>query len=333
MNPTVSVIIPCYNQARFLPECIASLQAQTYPHWEAVIVNDGSPDDTRAVALKLSEGEPRVRYVEQENRGLSGARNSGTAQSHGVYLQYLDSDDILEPDKLRYQVEFLERRLEVGIVYGDVRYFRTEAPWERTSGPSLGEDDNPWIARFWKEEGSLLAKLARYNLMTVNCPLIRRSVMQRIGPWNEKLGALEDWEYWIRCAAAGVVFEFANPPQTLALVRQHALSMTQEQARMLQGAFDLRVAVAGAFIKHSCYSDVLKMALYLADALGEQGRASRYLRLFRAFTHRHARREIAKSYFLSPLSVGNKANIWLKRKVPWPIQKMLTRIAGKGAPK
>lgn len=326
MNPTVSVIIPCFNQARFLPDCIASLQAQTYPHWEAIIVNDGSPDNTREMALRLRAGEPRIRYIEQKNRGLSGARNSGVTESRGIFLQFLDSDDVLESDKLRYQVEFLQRRPEIGIVYGDARYFRTEAPWERTLGPYTREEGNPWIPQLWKANGDLLSKLTRSNLMAVNCPLIRRNVMEHIGPWNEKLGALEDWEYWIRCADAGVAFEFSDHPQTLALVRLHALSMTKESAHMLKGAFDFRIATASIFSKLDCYADSLKVAIYFADTLGGHERGLRYRQLFGAFTQSSARREIAKAYFLGPHSA---MSTWWEKTVPWPIQKILARIAGR----
>lgn len=329
MNPTVSIIIPCFNQACFLSDCIASLQAQTYPYWEAIIVNDGSPDDTREVALKLREGEPRLRYIEQENHGLSGARNSGMAESRGAYLQFLDSDDALEPDKLRYQVEFLQHRPETGIVFGDARYFRTGAPLERTLGPYAREDGKPWMPKLWKAKGSLLSKLARHNLMAVNCPLVRRDVIERIGPWNETLGALEDWEYWVRCATAGIVYEFADHPGTLALVRLHEQSMTKESTRMLKAAFDFRIATAGAFSELDCSPNNLRMALRAAEALGKQGRSLRYRKLFRAFTHGSARREIVRGYLLGRHSAIGYVSALLKRTVPWPIQRMLARIGGK----
>lgn len=331
--PLVSVIIPCFNQARFLPDCIASLQAQTYPHWEAIIVNDGSPDNTRDVALKLCKTEPRIRYIEQENRGLSGARNSGVAESRGGFLQFLDSDDVLESDKLRYQVEFLQRRPEIGIVYSDARYFKTEAPWERALSPRLEENASPWIPQLWKANGDLLSKLARENIMAVNCPLVRRSVMERIGPWNENLGALEDWEYWIRCAGAGVAFEFSDHPRTFALVRLHELSMTKESTRMLKASFDLRILTANAFSKLDCYYEILKMALYLADILESKGRSSRYWKLFWAFTHRSARYRIINAYLVGPSSLIKKMSVWYERIVPWPIQKMLMRKADKASHK
>jgi glycosyltransferase involved in cell wall biosynthesis len=329
MTPLISVIIPCFNQAHFLSDCIASLQAQSYPHWEAIIVNDGSPDDTREVALKLQEREPRLRYIEQENRGLSGARNSGISESRGAYLQFLDSDDTLEPDKLRYQIEFLEQRPEIGIVFGDARYFRTEAPLERTLGPYVGADGEPWIPKLWKAKGSLLSKLARHNLMAVNCPLVRRDVIERLGPWNETLCALEDWEYWVRCAAAGIVFEFTDHPGTHALVRLHQQSMTKESTRMLKAAFDFRVTSAGLFGEHDYNPNNLKIAMRAAETLGKQGRASRYRKLFSAFTYESARRETIRGYLLGHNSAIGQAGALFRRTVPWPIQRLLARIGGK----
>ncbi|MBK6637720.1 MAG: glycosyltransferase family 2 protein [Rhodocyclaceae bacterium] len=106
--PLVSVIVPCYNQGRFLEEAIASLIAQTYPKWECLIINDGSTDDTRQVALELARTEPRIRLFEQANCGLAAARNSGLREARGDYIQLLDADDELLPDKFATQVALLQ---------------------------------------------------------------------------------------------------------------------------------------------------------------------------------------------------------------------------------
>ena len=95
MKPAVSVIIPCYNHAHYLCRAVQSVLAQTYADWEAIIVDDGSTDNTREVATRFSD--PRVRYIYQENRGLSAARNTGISAAQGSYLAFLDADDELEP--------------------------------------------------------------------------------------------------------------------------------------------------------------------------------------------------------------------------------------------
>src|ERR671914_179204 len=92
----VSVVIPCYNQAHFLGEAIESVLAQNYPHFEVVVIDDGSTDNTSEVASRY----PGVRCIRQENQGLAGARNTGIRHSSGSYLVFLDSDDRLLPDAL-----------------------------------------------------------------------------------------------------------------------------------------------------------------------------------------------------------------------------------------
>src|ERR1700761_1458333 len=106
-DPLVSVIIPCYKQAQYLPEAVESVLAQTYPHVETIVVNDGSPDDTEAVAGRYGD---RIRYVWRPNGGISAARNTGITQARGAYLKFLDSDDLLHPEQIARQMEALAGR-------------------------------------------------------------------------------------------------------------------------------------------------------------------------------------------------------------------------------
>ena len=101
MNNKISIIVPCYNQAQYLDECLQSVLEQTYENWECIIVNDGSPDDTEVVAKKWLEKDNRFQYLYKKNGGLSSARNAGIKQAKGVYIQLLDSDDLLQKDKLK----------------------------------------------------------------------------------------------------------------------------------------------------------------------------------------------------------------------------------------
>jgi len=243
MTPLVSIIIPCYNQARFLPECIASLQAQTYVHWEAIIINDGSSDDTREVALDWCARDSRLRYVEQTNGGACGARNSGLREAKGELVQFLDADDQLEPDKFRTQVEFLELHPEIDIVFGDARYFTTDKPELRDYGVYAHGKEEPWIPALWQAPGTPLEKLLTRNLFPINCPLARRNVFRVVGEWNVRLERLQDWEYWIRCAAANMSIDFYNAPNSMALIRWHAASMTHDAAKGDRASLVMRIAV------------------------------------------------------------------------------------------
>ena len=100
-QPLVSIIIPCYRQAHLLPQAVDSALGQTYPHVEVLVVNDGSDDNTEEVATGYGD---RIRYIHQQNRGLSGARNTGIRHAQGAYLKFLDSDDHLHPETLAWQV-------------------------------------------------------------------------------------------------------------------------------------------------------------------------------------------------------------------------------------
>ncbi len=100
MDVKVSVIIPCYNQAFFLKEAVASVLAQTYTNWECIIINDGSTDNTEEVTKELIKDDGRFIYKKQINKGLPGARNAGLELCTGEFIQLLDADDALHPQKL-----------------------------------------------------------------------------------------------------------------------------------------------------------------------------------------------------------------------------------------
>ncbi|HEY2743031.1 MAG TPA: glycosyltransferase family 2 protein [Polyangia bacterium] len=227
-RPLVSVIVPAFNYGRFLAETLASVQAQTHEQWECIVVDDGSTDDTWQVALAAAHADPRIRYLRRCNGGLSAARNSGLRVARGVYVQLLDADDAIERHKLETQVDFLSRRPDVGIVYGGVRYFDSDSGAKRRGLFA----DVDWMPRISGDGERLLRTLLRANIMVVNSPLARRAVFDRVGPFDETLTSLEDWDYWLRCALAGVWLEYHDAADTRALVRVHRRSMSQNRLEM-----------------------------------------------------------------------------------------------------
>src|SRR6185295_4472891 len=118
----VSVIIPTYNRQEFVGVSIASALAQTYPNFEAIVVDDGSTDATRAEVSRFTD--PRVRYYYKANGGLSSARNFGLDQSAGEFIAFLDSDDLWRPWKLAAQIELFRRHPDVGMSWSDMSTFR-----------------------------------------------------------------------------------------------------------------------------------------------------------------------------------------------------------------
>src|SRR5665213_2493915 len=120
MDSKISVIIPCYNQAHFLNESVDSVLAQTYTNWECLIVNDGSTDNTERVAIACAEKDNRIKYIKKENGGLSSARNKGLDEVTGDYIQFLDSDDMITPDK--FQMSLMNGN-DADVIIADFKMF------------------------------------------------------------------------------------------------------------------------------------------------------------------------------------------------------------------
>jgi len=244
----VSVIIPCYNDGRYLADAVDSVLAQSYRPVEVIVVDDGSTDNTADVARCYCD---RVRLIQIPNSGPAAARNAGLRAASGEYVQFLDADDRLERRKLEHQVAFLDAEPQVGIVYGDVRYFSSDRLGARRLAlrgePSGSNAHQSWVATLAADTRPVLAKLLDQNICPVNCPLIRRDVISRVGLWNERLRAMEDWEYWLRCAAAGVAFAYNSEPETMALVRARGDSLSTDRVRMSRCTVEARIAV-GSFL-------------------------------------------------------------------------------------
>ncbi|MBO0357370.1 glycosyltransferase [Hymenobacter sp. BT186] len=228
----VSIIIPCYNYGWLLPETLDSVLTQTYPHWECIIIDDGSTDNSRAVGEEYQARDTRFRYIYQENKGMSAARNTGVAAAKGQYIQFLDSDDLLVPRKLETQVLLLEAHPEVDIVYGDVRCFRQGQP--DSLSRSFDMQDSAWMPEVSGCGAVMINALVKKNIMAVNAALIRRELLQRVGPVAEHLRSVEDWEYWVRCALAGACFLYDGNPAAWALVRVHPTSTSHNMLRMYE---------------------------------------------------------------------------------------------------
>ncbi len=115
-TPLISIIVPCYKQAHFLKESLQSVLEQTYGHWECIIVNDGSPDNTGKVATEWCRKDARFKYLYKENGGLSSARNVGIEASKGTFILPLDADDLLHKNYLKYLVPVLKGDQKLAIV-------------------------------------------------------------------------------------------------------------------------------------------------------------------------------------------------------------------------
>jgi GT2 family glycosyltransferase len=228
----VTIIIPCYNYGWLLAETLDSVLGQTYPHWECIIIDDGSTDTTSAVAQAYQKRDSRFRYYYQANAGMSAARNHGLAIAKGNFVQFLDADDLLVPTKLCVQTSYLRATPDADLVYGDVRYFRHGAPTIHSRSFDMKNDT--WMAKVHGNDEALLNTVVEKNIMVMNAPLIRMEMLRRIGNFSEDLRAMEDWEFWVRCAVGGVKFHYDATPDAWALVRIHPTSTSQNTNRMAQ---------------------------------------------------------------------------------------------------
>ena len=233
---TVSVIIPAFNYGRFITRTIESLQAQTLTDWECLVVDDGSTDDTAQAVAAISATDTRVRYLYQRNSGPSATRNAGVRATTGMFVQFLDADDLIGPGKLERQVGILASRPEVDLVYGETRYFKDAA---------VDSARIEWDGRLSTVSGSqepLLNALVRGNIMVIQAPLIRRRLLERVGGFDPEFRTVEDWECWIRCALSGAMFlhDSGAGPDCRSYVRVHGASVSNDREAMLRAAILVR---------------------------------------------------------------------------------------------
>jgi glycosyltransferase involved in cell wall biosynthesis len=244
---TVSVIIPTRDYGRYIGEAIESLQHQGDVDWDCVVVDDGSTDDTAGIVSALAASDSRIAYLAQAAAGPSAARNAGLAATTGEFVQFLDADDFLGPRKLQHQLEVFARHPEADIVYGAVRYFVEGVPGDSEENAGRRWIDGPELLPAPGPGASVLATLVDDNFMVIEAPLIRRSLVERIGGFDARIRRLEDWECWLRCALAGAYFlhDGSTDPAALPCVRVHRASGSQDQIAMHEAAARVREAIEG----------------------------------------------------------------------------------------
>ena len=203
--PKVSAITRTFNRARWLRGAIESVLGQGFPGLEAIVVDDGSTDDTPAVAASFGD---RIRYHRQENRGRAAAWNAGVDLARGEYLAWLDSDDLWLPGRLARQVPMMDAHPGAGLLYSAVRYI------DENGAPA---DTKP--SGRPTPSGRIMPELLRHNLMQTNAVLARRRLVVEAGPLDLDLVVGEDWDAWLRIAARS---EVLYDPTPSALTRRHA---------------------------------------------------------------------------------------------------------------
>jgi glycosyltransferase involved in cell wall biosynthesis len=199
MIPLVSIVVPAYNAERWIMGAIESCLVQTWAKKEIVIVDDGSKDNTLGVARRYES--KLVKVLTQENKGAAAARNRGLAVAQGDYIQWLDADDLLHPDKISQQLKKREKLNDSRILYSSAfGKFYYDAQKAKVVENSLSQDLLPveW----------LLNRFTTNSWMAISAWLISRQISETAGIWNEQLSLDDDGEYSCRIVAASerVVF-------------------------------------------------------------------------------------------------------------------------------
>jgi glycosyltransferase involved in cell wall biosynthesis len=215
-TPRFSVIIPAYNQARYLGEAIKSVLAQTFHDYEIVVVNDGSTDETEMVALRYDE---KIRYVYQENQGLAGARNSGIRAAQGAWIALLDSDDCWLPEFLERMTARINEHPRAVVFYGAALCVDERGvPLKQAVGYKPVENVRLYHA------------LLRANFIIPSTVVVNKKVIEQAGCFDQSLRSCEDWDLWLQLLSEGKAFY--GIPDVLVHYRIHGSSLSANVARM-----------------------------------------------------------------------------------------------------
>lgn len=194
-NPLVSVIIPTYNRGWMLKEAVESVLAQDFIDFELIVVDDGSTDHTLDI---LDSYEKDIHLIRQENQGVSAARNAGMAEASGRLIAFLDSDDVWLPKKLSHQIDFFESNPNAVIC-------QTEEIWVKNHIRV-----NP-KKRHKKLSGMIFEPSLSLCLVSPSAVMIKRTLFDEVGPFDETLPACEDYDLWLRISCRYPVYLIDTP--------------------------------------------------------------------------------------------------------------------------
>lgn len=178
MNPIISVIMPCYNQAQYMPDALQCLLDQEYPHWECIMVNDGSPDNTEDVALQWVKKDSRFKYFKKENSGVCHTRNYAVKQAVGEYIVPLDGDDKLGPHYFSEAIQTFTKDPDVRLIYSDTILF--------------GDRNKEIVNPPFEFEEMLTGNLIH------NSAIFRKDDFTESGGYNPNMVyGIEDWDFYL----------------------------------------------------------------------------------------------------------------------------------------
>lgn len=270
--PNISIIVPAYNYANYLPETLDSVINQSEQDWECLVVDDGSTDNTKEVAMQYANKDPRIKYLYKNNGGLSSARNHGLKLATGKYVCFLDADDLLESDYLKTSSEYLDNLNKEAVVFEKfIKFFDS------------GENDYPWYKDYNYTIGiqnNFLKKIVDKNMFPCNAPMLNLSIIKNNNfLFDESLTSYEDWDFWL-IVSEKYPFYFVEKDNTAARIRFHSNSMSTNFFRMDYNQLRVRLKLRKKLknkelikINENWIESCVKSLLYsIADSLETKGK-------------------------------------------------------------
>jgi Glycosyl transferase family 2 len=214
--PRFSVLLPCFNHGRFLSQALDSLLAQHHQYWEAIVVDDGSTDETPQICVDYSGRDNRIRFVRQPNGGIAAALNAGLREARYDWLMWLSADDLMRPDRMTVAANWIHKYPNIGLFHSDYGLLH-----EATNRIRACAHDAPdWLPTLphWQSLAMLHS-----NLISGITAVFHRRLATALGGFDETLRYAQDYQFWLK-ASRRVPIAFI--PQELALSRTYARQTT-----------------------------------------------------------------------------------------------------------
>lgn len=263
MKPNlVSIIIPSYNYGHLIAETLNCLLSQSYSHWEAIIIDDGSTDHTELVVSTFIKKDNRFTYIRQQNNGVSAARNRGLELAKGQYIQFLDADDLITTHKISLQLQFFIEHKELDICLVPTRFFHNNDPINFFTDFCLENKSSMPIIN--GNGHSQLTEFVLHNPTVMHSPLFRKEILQKTGYFKEEMSYLEDWDFWFRFAIEDLHFGYLDNQKAMALVRVHSVSAMQQSDKLRAAGGEIRTLIHN-YLLSSKLPDDLKQQLAIKN--------------------------------------------------------------------
>jgi len=259
----ISAVIPTYNNAAFIKDAVLSIQHQTPPVTEIIIVDDGSTDNTQQIIQQL---EGNIHYIRQQNRGPSAARNAGIKAAKGEWIAFLDADDQWTKDKLEKQIRALQNSPELKLIAGDMSEIDVDNQVLDASVLNKHHFLEKFSALNGKPVPHAFIELLRKNFIPTGTVLIKKDILLEAGLFNDNIRYGEDLELWAKVASRHPI---TCLPDVLMLRRQHGSNSTQSAEPMLIDLIKVMESVKNYTGKQHIQS--YNPDQYIADALNNLG--------------------------------------------------------------